>query len=261
MKSINKLLKLEFFILFILTIILIKNLNFFKNTYLIFNKNLIDRYQKVAFDFCENNSSGYIFYIKEKFKLQDKPQIINYNIEPEQNWIFHKDNIFKKSKNIILLNYIQNITYNFKKNYETGLWVSYDMATPNTTFGASHLEFVGDYYDNNNKNFKIEFYKKEIAVLKDVDKLKFTVDKDLDSYSELGKISFRINKNQNKHRLIENKINFNDHDSIKIIKLDDDFDDQKIDTIKLFLKEKINLSKYKILDNYNNKCMYLSYNE
>ena len=115
MKSINKLLKLEFFILFILTIILIKNLNFFKNTYLIFNKNLIDRYQKVAFDFCENNSSGYIFYIKEKFKLQDKPQIINYNIEPEQNWIFHKDNIFKKSKNVILLNYIQNITYNFKK--------------------------------------------------------------------------------------------------------------------------------------------------
>ena len=51
MKSINKLLKLEFFILFILTIIVIKNLNFFKNTYLIFNKNLIDRYQKVAFDF------------------------------------------------------------------------------------------------------------------------------------------------------------------------------------------------------------------
>ena len=38
----------------------------------------------------------------------------------------------------------------------------------------------GDYNDNNNKNFKIEFYKKEIAVLKDVDKLKFTIDKDLD---------------------------------------------------------------------------------
>ena len=135
------------------------------------------------------------------------------------------------------------------------------MATPNTTFGASHLEFVGDYNDNNNKNFKIEFYKKEIAVLKDVDKLKFTIDKDLDSYSELGKINFKINKNKNKNKLIENKINFNDHDSIKIIKLDNDFDDQKIDTIKLFLKEKINFSKYKILDNYNNKCMYLSYNE
>ena len=74
------------------------------------------------------------------------------------------------------------------------------MATPNTTLGASHLEFVGDYDDNDNKNFKIEFYKKEIAVLKDVDKLKFTIDKDLDTYSELGKINLK---------LIKTKININ----------------------------------------------------
>ena len=70
MKSINKLLKLEFFILFILTIILIKNLNFFKNTYLIFNKNLIDRYQKVAFDFLKIIQVVIYFILKKNLNFK-----------------------------------------------------------------------------------------------------------------------------------------------------------------------------------------------
>jgi len=263
LKTINfkkKNIKFEFLLILVLLLIIIKDFNFFKNTYMISQKNLNERYEKIAFDFCQNNSSGYIFYIKKKFALKEKPLIINYNIEPQQNWIFHKDNINKMSNDIILLNYVNNISYNFQKNEETGLWVSYDMATPNTTFGASHLIFNGQYKKNLNENYKIKFYKKEVAVLKDVKNIKFEIDDNLNTYSELGKINFKINKNENHHKLDKNIINFDDHDSLKIIKLDENFDDTNIDNIELVLNEKIDLKKYSILDNHKNKCMYLSYN-
>ena len=87
-------------LILILLLIIFKDFNFFKNTYIITQKNLDERYQKIAFDFVKTNSSGYVFYIKEKFTLKQKPLIINYNVEPEQNWIFHKDNINKISKTL-----------------------------------------------------------------------------------------------------------------------------------------------------------------
>jgi hypothetical protein len=253
--------KFDVLLLFLLIFILTKYSNFFKNTYIILQESLNERYEKIAFDFCKKNSSGYIFYIKKKFALKEKPLIINYNIEPEQNWIFHKDNIYKISNDIILLNYVDTTSYNFKKNEETGLWVSYDMATPNTTLGASHLIFNGEYKKNLNEKFKIEFYKKEVAVLNDVEKIKFEISDKLNTYSELGKIKFKINNNKNHHKLDKNIINFDDHDSLKIIKLDENFDDTNIDKIELVLNEKIDFENYSILDNYKNKCMYLSYND
>lgn len=256
----KKIFKFNILILFLLILMIAKYSNFFKNTYIITQKNLDERYEKIAFDFCQNNSSGYIFYIKKKFALKEKPLIINYHIEPQQNWIFHKDNIYKMSDDIILVNYVDRISYNFKKNEETGLWVSYDMATPNTTLGASHLIFNGEYKKNLNEKFEIEFYKKEIAVLNDVEKIKFEISDKLKTYSELGKINFTINKNKNHHKLDKNLINFDDHDSLKIIKLDENFDDTNIDKIELVLNEKIDFENYSILDNYKNKCMYLSYN-
>ena len=256
-----KIFRFDFLLILVLLLIIFKDFNFFKNTYIISQKNLDERYQKIAFDFCQNNSSGYVFYIKKKFALKQKPLIINYNIVPEQNWIFHKDNINKMSNDIILLNYVNNTSYNFKRNKRTGLWVSYDMATPNTTLGASHLIFNGQYKKNLNEEYKIEFYKKEVAVLNDVEKIKFEISDNLNTYSELGKINFKINKNENHHKLDKNIINFDDHDSLKIIKLDKNFNDTKIDNIKLVLNEKVDFENYSVLDNYNNNCMYLSYND
>lgn len=259
MKLLKKLINIQNFLITIFLIILIQKFEFFKNTYLLTQKTINERYQKVAFDFCKNNSSGYIFYIKEKFKLKEKPLIINYNIEPDQNWIFKKDNITKESKDIILLNYLGEISYSFKKHKETGYWISYDMTTPNTTLGANYIKYIGDS-SSNNKDYKISFFKKEIAVLNDVESLKFIIDKDLKDYSKLGDINFKLDNNKNLFLLDNNKINFNDHDSVKLIKLDKNFDDSNIGLLDLYLKESIDFSKYKILDNFKNKCMYLVYN-
>ena len=42
---------------------------------------------------------------------------------------------------------------------------------------------------------------KEVAVLNDVEKIKFEISDNLNTYSELGKINFKINKNENHHKL------------------------------------------------------------
>ena len=85
--------------------------------------------------------------------------------------------------------------------------------------------------------------------------------KDLSDYSKLGELYFNFNDKKNIHLLTQNKINFNDHDSLKIIKFDNEFDDSKLKEVKLHLNQKVNFSNYQILDNYKNKCMYLSLND
>ena len=57
-----KIFRFDFLLILVLLLIIFKDFNFFKNTYIISQKNLDERYQKIAFDFCQNNSSGY-FYI------------------------------------------------------------------------------------------------------------------------------------------------------------------------------------------------------
>ena len=258
----KKITDINVIIILVLFVILFKNLNFFKNGYLLLTKTINERQQKYAYDFCKNNSSGYIFYIKNKFNLQKKPLIINYHIEPPQDWIFKKDNINENSDKIILLNYKINKTYNFIKIKGLDYWVSYDMATPGTSKGGKYFEFIGDV-KNLDTEYKANFYKKEIAVLMDVKKIKFDYKKSINDYefepgdSDLGGVTFGILKEGKKYILSKNNIKFDDHDSLKFIKFDDDFDDTGITEIKLHLHDNINLSKFKILDNHNNECFLI----
>lgn len=255
-KSIKSLINLNLIIILILLIILFKNLNFFKSSYFLLNNNIKERQKNFAYDFCENNSSGYIFYLIDKFKLNEKPLIVNYNIEPSQDWIFKKKNIYKKSNKIIVLNYKKSQTYIFKKHKKFNYWVSYDMATPNTTKGGKYLEFIGKKI-NFNKEYKVNFYKQEIAVLTDVNKLKFNFKENINNYLKLGSLSFGLFKKKHLYILNKNNINFDDHDSLKFIKFENSFDDKNITEVRLHLNDKIDLSKFNILDNYENKCFLI----
>ncbi len=258
----KKITDLKIIIILILFIILFKNLNFFKSGYFLFTKNINERQQNYAYDFCENNSSGYVFYIKNKFNLKEKPLIINYHIEPQQDWIFKKDNIYSNSNKIILLNYKKNKTYNFVKIKDLDYWISYDMATPNTSKGGKFFEFIGDL-KNLDTEYKANFYKKEIAVLDNVKEIKFDYKKNIKDYdftpgsSSLGSVTFGLLKEGEKYILSKNNINFDDHDSIKFIKFDNSFDDKNITEIRLHLHDNIDLSKFKILDNHNNECFLI----
>ena len=105
------------------------------------------------------------------------------------------------------------------------------------------------------------FYKKEIAVLEGVDKLKFEFEKNIKNYSKLGASTFGPLKKNQLYVLGKNNINFDDHDSLKFIKFDNNFDDNSITEVRLYLGNKIELSKYKILDNYKNKCFLIKKND
>tara|TARA_B100001057_G_scaffold474364_1_gene539829 strand:+ start:62 stop:451 length:390 start_codon:yes stop_codon:yes gene_type:complete len=97
-KKINILFLLMVFLIFIIC----KNTNFFANLHHIANKSHDNRQQK-ANDFCNHFGSGYVFYIKEKFKLKNSPIIKNYKKTPEQYWIFSKSyKSFDENKLIIL---------------------------------------------------------------------------------------------------------------------------------------------------------------
>ena len=89
LKSFNKKNIPTLLLIFALLVILLKNTNFFENSYYIINKNYDLRLQQNAYDFCQNTGSGYVFKIKNKFKLKKIPQIKNYNTSPNQYWIFH----------------------------------------------------------------------------------------------------------------------------------------------------------------------------
>lgn len=92
-----------FLLIFVLVITLIKNTDFFKNSYFIVNKNYDLRLQN-AYDFCEDTGSGYIFEIKNKFRLTKIPQIKNYGTTLNLNWIFQNYKEFDNKKLILLFN-------------------------------------------------------------------------------------------------------------------------------------------------------------
>ncbi len=103
------------FLIFFLIFILIKNNNFFKNSFKLIYTNYELRLQSTAYGFCEisghqyskNLGTGYIFFIKDKFDLKKIPIIRDFNISPNQRWIFQDYDEINENK-IIILNNLDN---------------------------------------------------------------------------------------------------------------------------------------------------------
>ncbi len=103
------------FLIFFLIFILIKNNNFFKNSFKLIYTNYELRLQSTAYGFCEisghqyskNLGTGYIFFIKDKFDLKKIPIIRDFNISPNQRWIFQNYDEINENK-IIILNNLDN---------------------------------------------------------------------------------------------------------------------------------------------------------
>ena len=109
---------------FIFIFILIKSTNFFKNSFNLLYTNYELRLQGTAYGFCENpgnnysenSGAGYIFYIKDKFNLKKIPNILNFNIAPNQRWIFQGLNEKNENRLIVLHNIDKNGEPKFKLN-------------------------------------------------------------------------------------------------------------------------------------------------
>ena len=100
------------FILLALSLILLKNLETFKETYFILTKDYNQRfknsYEKDQFSgYCSKEAHGYVHHIKTKYKYKNTPVIINLE---QKNfklpyWIFYNKYQEIDDNKLILLNY------------------------------------------------------------------------------------------------------------------------------------------------------------
>jgi hypothetical protein len=92
-------------IITLLILIFFDNTNLFKNTVKLIQKNYETRIVE-TYGFCGGESIGFLKYLKNKYKFNDNPKIINYEHTPQVNWsITNTANINKVAKEKILLNY------------------------------------------------------------------------------------------------------------------------------------------------------------
>jgi len=118
----HKLLKkknyLKFMVFVILTLIMFVQMNFFKKIYFVFTRDYETRLIK-SYEYCGNESIGFLSNVKKKFQIDHKIPIVNYANSPNSSWYFNdlKD---KKDKKIIFLNYNPNykVDTKYSKNLE-----------------------------------------------------------------------------------------------------------------------------------------------
>ena len=87
----------ESIILIILFIILLNHFNFFKNFYFLVNRDFSTRLNNV-YQYCNNESVGFLFYIKKKYEIKQNIPIKNYKISISViNFTFSRDVFFLPS--------------------------------------------------------------------------------------------------------------------------------------------------------------------
>jgi len=112
--NINIFLLLGFFL------VLANQLDFLKKTYFILTKNYNLRFQEAYkldyfSGYCHKESHGYVYYIKEKFKNEYPPKIINFEKKKRKlpYWIYYKPFNKINQNELILLNYTDEEKFNF----------------------------------------------------------------------------------------------------------------------------------------------------
>ena len=84
---------------------IVKNLDVFKKVYSILNYDYNYRISKNTYDYCSKSGIGYLYKIKKEYNLKKNPKIINYKIEPRNDWVLLDYNKENSENDIIILNY------------------------------------------------------------------------------------------------------------------------------------------------------------
>ena len=93
----------KFYIILILVLILVKQIDIFKKTYFTLTRSYDSRLVS-NYEFCGQESIGFLSYIKAKFNIDSIVPIINFESSPNSSWYFSDLNNNKTNK-IIFLNY------------------------------------------------------------------------------------------------------------------------------------------------------------
>ena len=118
-KNINKILGIksnmnfyQIIIIFIITLILFKQIDFFKKLFFVATRDHDTRIVN-SYDHCERESIGFLSHIKKKFALVYKIPIINYDTSPNSSW-YYADLETGKTNKVIFLNYkVNNKNFNY----------------------------------------------------------------------------------------------------------------------------------------------------
>ena len=234
----KKLINLKNLIFIFIIIIISHNFNSAKNAYLIikneYNKRLVNSYE-----FCRNESIGFLDYVKKKYKINNFITIKNYFISPDPSWYFLNSGLTQiDQEKIILLGYIENREINFKK--KDGYFFSED------------IKYL-------NKINKISFNLKK----KNKQKLSFNIYQSL--YGEKKSIYksdlIDLNVGINTIKLNLDVINYFNNSKIIIEFRNKDINKNLvIDEVNLFVPNGIDLSERTIFEKYEN-CYLISKND
>ena len=222
-----------------LVLIFIFNNNLFRKLYNVINIDYEDRISKVS-GFCSGDSTGYLMYLKKKFKFKFNPQVINYqNSSPRSNWPIYDTRLKDNFNYKILLNYPDELFLKFKPKE------NYFFSKDTSKYAAGLLGIVFDLKAKNiNLNSEITIYRKNYGSEK-----KEIIYKNLFNQlildDELINIDFNTKKINNIYKPIMIEIENLDKNKIHLI-----------NSIKLILKKEFDLKDFKILDSYKN-CYYI----
>ena len=201
-----------------LVLVLLFSTNFFYNFANTYSNNFENRINS-TYGFCNNESIGYLKYLKKNFKLHNNPKIINYIHSPPVEWaIFEPGQTNKKSNNIILLNYpgkivkldyeresknifkINNLSfYKDKINKIDSIIISFDKPINNDDIEIDLFSEI-----NFEKRNFIKKFKEKYKITKD--EIKFKINLNINEiYPKNNNISFKI-KNLNNSAILEIKI-------------------------------------------------------
>ena len=226
--------RIIYFISIILLMMIFYKTAFFKNLSNILKNNENERIIKL-YGYCNNESIGYLKYLKKEFNIRSNYKIINYVHTPPTKWaIYDVKAQNEDSSKLIILNYPGNeidlkLNY-FKKNfYELNDPYFYSIIANS----IKSLEIQG----SKKTNIDITFYLKDRS----------------NNFEKLKTLSVKKNSNTNEYIINQS------------------FDDFKIDELRFFLKidglekssklivkleNKYDLKNFKILDKYQN-CYFV----
>lgn len=233
-----KLINLKNLIFIFIIIIISHNFNSAKNAYLII-KNEYNKRSVNSYEFCRNESIGFLDYVKKKYKINNFITIKNYFISPDPSWYFLNSGLTQiDQEKVILLGYIENRKINFKK--KDGYFFSEDI---------KYLKKINKISFNLKKKHKhklsFNIYQSSYGEKKNIYK------------SDL--INFNVGKNIIKLNL--NVINYFNNSKIIIEFLNKDMNKNFIiDEVNLFLPNEIDLSERIIFEKYEN-CYLISKND
>ena len=225
---------LKYFVLIIIFFSLIKSTDFLRKIYFLGKYDYTQRIGR-SYNFCKDGSVPFLYFLKDKYRLSKKVKIIDYDINPNPEWVlFNLDNENVYKNKLILLNYRKQAQLQFIK-LKDNIFVTH--IKPPYLFTIEKVIFPKNVSIN---KVSLEIFNKAGNVKKILLSKKFVfknksneinLNSDLEkSNIRTGKLFFRISSD-------ENYLN-------------------KIEKIDLKIIPNYNLNNFKVLEK-NNNCYFL----